>query len=69
METHGQKPPQGDGSMVWPLIGNESNLVGDQVKTLPCPLPLADDLGINNNLRIKFADCLCFNFFLNKIKS
>jgi hypothetical protein len=50
METHGQKTPQGDGSMVRPLIGTEFNLVGNQVKTLPCPLPLADDLGINNNL-------------------
>jgi len=69
METHGQKTPQGDGSMVWPLIGTGFNLVGDQVKTLPYPLPLADDLGIDKNLRIKFADCLCLIFFLNKIKS
>jgi hypothetical protein len=45
------------------LIGSGFNLVGDEVKTLPCPFPLADDLGIdNNNLRIKFADCLCLNF-------
>jgi hypothetical protein len=58
METHGPKTPQGDGSMVRPLIGTGFNLVGDHMKTLPCPLPLADDLGIDNNLQIKFADCL-----------
>ncbi len=55
------KPPQGDGSMVRPFIGTRFKL-GGKVKTLPCPFPLADDLGIDNNLRIKFADCLCLKF-------